>query len=255
MNNGIFITGTDTGVGKTIVSAILIRSLIKKGLRVGVMKPLETGCIKKIEKDGREYLYPSDGMFLREVACLDEPIDVITPFRFELPLAPMVASDLEGKQVDIRKVIDSYKAIRRICDFMVIEGVGGLLVPITRLKNRSYYFVSDMIKDLNLPTIVVSRPTLGTINHTLLTINYLIKEGIKVKGVIINYHNPPENTIAEKTNPDILKEICQVPLIGIIPYVEDISIVSIDNIITRESLSDKICFALGLPTDLEKPKI
>jgi dethiobiotin synthetase len=238
---GIFITGTDTGVGKTIVSAAIIRALIKKGIRVGAMKPIETGCKKangkrqtaKGKRQG-ETLIPSDGMFLKEMAEMDDPIDLTTPIRFENPLAPMVASELEKRPVALNKIFSAYKAFSKKYDFMVVEGVGGLLVPILKRqeakdKGQEVYFVADLIKDLKLPVIVVARPTLGTINHTLLTVNHALREGLNVLGVIINYHMPPVGDIAEKTNPDVLKELCPVPVIGMLPYIKGITLNSIDD--------------------------
>ncbi len=238
MTKGIFITGTDTGVGKTIVSAAVIRAMIRRGIKVGAMKPLETGCKKSAVssqqsavKEEKEILIPSDGMFLREMAEMDDSIDLVTPVRFEQPLAPMVASDLEGTSVELEKVFNAYEKLSNKYDFLVVEGAGGLLVPITLVrqsdsaaeKEPSVYFVSDLIKDLQLPIIVVARPTLGTINHTLLTVNQALREGINVSGVIINYHNPSEDSLAEKTNPDVLRELCPVPVIGVLPYLAEIT--------------------------------
>ena len=228
INKGIFITGTDTGIGKTIVSAVLIRSLIKKGLNVGSMKPMETGC--RWTED-RKDLIPSDGMFLKEVAEMDDPIDIVTPIRFELPLAPLVASDIEKRGIDLSKVFEAYNILSNKYDFMIVEGVGGLMVPIKRLSNKRIYYVSDLIRDLKLPAIVVARPSLGTINHTILTINQAFRDGIDVKAVVINYNNPYENTIAEKTNPEVLKELIPVPIIGIIPYMVDISVYNVNRFI------------------------
>lgn len=238
MKKGVFITGTDTGVGKTIVSAILVRSLLKKGFSVGVMKPIETGCLRIKDDDENEILYPSDGSFLKRVASLDESLDLITPFKFELPLAPMVASDIEGMSLDIRDILDSYNILKDRYDFMIIEGVGGILVPIMRIKagssEKKIYFVSDLIKDFDLPALVVTRPGLGTINHTLLTVDYLLKEGIDVKGIVINYHRLPEDTIAEKTNPSVLKEICPVPLLATFPFLGQVSIEEIDDLLKKD---------------------
>lgn len=248
MCRGIFITGTDTGVGKTIVSAAIIRALIKRGIKVGAMKPIETGCKKTEDREQKtedriENLIPSDGIFLREMAEMDDNIDLVTPLRFEYPLSPMVASDLEKKPVDLQRVFSAYKKLSKKYEFMVVEGAGGLLVPITKNSKQSAvssqqskkkylktYFVSDLIKDLQLHIIVVARPTLGTINHTLLTVNQALREGINVRGVIINYHNPSEDSIAEKTNPDVLRELCPVPLLVILPYVEDIKLRTIDKL-------------------------
>lgn len=245
MSKGIFITGTDTGVGKTIVSAAIIRALTKKGLKVGAMKPLETGCSVGV---GVEDLIPADGMFLREMAEMDDSINLVTPIRFEQPLAPMVASEIEGRSVELKKIFGAYQTLSKKYDFMVVEGVGGLLVPITLVrqsdsaaeKEPSVYFVSDLMKGLKLPIIIVARPTLGTINHTLLTVNHALREGIEVLGVIINYSRPPENDIAEKTNPSVLRKLCPVPVLFEVPFVEDISVKGIDSIEMPHSVVDAI---------------
>jgi dethiobiotin synthetase len=244
MTKGIFITGTDTGVGKTIVSAAIIRVLMKKGIKVGAMKPIETGCkkVEDSEKKSMEELIPSDGLFLKEMAELDDSIDLVTPVRFKEPLAPLVASDLEfgvrSYEVGVQgltKVFNAYEKLSNKYGFLVVEGVGGLLVPIAKRqrangKGQEVYFVVDLIKDLNLPIVVVARPTLGTINHTLLTVNHALREGINVSGVIINYHNPPEDSIAEKTNPDVLRQLCPVPVIGVLPYLAEITKESIEKV-------------------------
>ncbi len=229
---GIFITGTDTGVGKTIVSAAIIRALVKKGIKVGAMKPVETGCARTEIRSENESLIPSDGMFLKEMAEMDDAIDLIVPVRYEHPLAPMVAADLENRPVDLDHIYRAYNILSEKYEFMIVEGAGGLLVPITRIKNKKEkaYYMSDFTKDLKIPMIIVTRPVLGTINHTLLTINESIREGINVVGIVINYSHKAENTAAEKTNPDVLRELSPAPILGILPYVEDIKLKSIEKL-------------------------
>ncbi|GAB4411735.1 MAG: dethiobiotin synthase [Thermodesulfovibrionales bacterium] len=212
MNKGFFITGTDTGVGKTVITGAIIKALHSIGINACAAKPVETGC----HRDGN-ILYPSDGMFLKRVARMDESINHITPYCFETPAAPSVASDMEGKAVDIPAIIGEFNSLLETYQAIVVEGVGGILVPI-----MSDYFVIDLIRELGLPLIVVSRPSLGTINHTLLTVNYALKEGIEVSGIIINFSRPAEGTIAEKTNPALLEQISPVPVIGVFPYLDDL---------------------------------
>ncbi len=223
MAKGIFITGTDTGVGKTIIAAGILRALKRKGITAGAMKPIETGC------SGRQGdLIPADGMFLREIAGMHEPVELIAPLRFSHPLAPMVASDLEGKSVDLNAVMDAYSFLISKYDFLVVEGAGGLMVPIMsafgrtngheQRKAQSAYFMADLIKTLDLPAIVVARPGLGTLNHTLLTVMHALESGIEVRGVFINTAGPGGNTLAEQTNPDVLKRLCPVPVLGVVPY-------------------------------------
>ncbi len=220
MKAGYFITGTDTGVGKTIVTSAILRCFIKKGYKIGAMKPIETGCINK---DG--ILLPNDGMFLRDMAEMNESADLITPVKFETPLSPLMASRIEKREVEIDRIFKAYENLKRKYDYILVEGVGGLMVPIAKLekKKSSYYYVRDLIKDMELKAIVVTRPTLGTLNHTLLTIEALKNKKIPVKGFIINFSEPPKSDIAEKTNPEILRELLDVPFLGMMPYLNDYS--------------------------------
>jgi dethiobiotin synthetase len=213
MAKGFFITGTDTGVGKTIIAAALIKATNILGINVCGMKPVETGC----SREGNT-LIPSDGMFLKSIAHMDEPINQITPCCLEHPLAPMVAAELEGITIDLDRIKKSFEQLTKKYQSIIVEGVGGLLVPIS--KN---YFIYNLAKELGLPLIVVSRPTLGTINHTLLTVNYALREGITVAGIIINYTYPFESGLAEETNPQVIKQLSPVPLIGIFPYLNSLS--------------------------------
>ncbi|MCX7793086.1 MAG: dethiobiotin synthase [Thermodesulfovibrionales bacterium] len=207
---GFFVTGTDTGVGKTVVSAILIHILKLQGLKTCAMKPFETGCLRE-----GGVLIPSDGMFLKDAANMEESVNYVTPVCLEKPLAPMVAAELEGVEIDMENVWRSYAHLKKKYEAIIVEGVGGLLVPI-----KKDYFVADLIKDFGLPVIVVSRPKLGTINHTLLTLRELSQRGISVKGIVFNYSSPPEGTIAEETNPSVISRLTDIPVIGVIPYLK-----------------------------------
>ncbi|GAB5047332.1 dethiobiotin synthase [Thermodesulfovibrio sp. TK110] len=220
MKTGYFITGTDTGVGKTIVTAAILRSFIKKGLKVGAMKVIETGCLNK---DG--ILLPSDGMLLRDMAEMNDSVDLITPIKMENPLSPLVASRLENAEVDIDRIFKSFETLKKKYDYLIIEGVGGLMVPLIKEEKRktNFYFVRDLIKDMELPVIVVTRPALGTINHTLLTLEALKNKKIPVKGYIINFSEPAKNDIAEKTNPQVLKELIDIPCLGVFPYLTELN--------------------------------
>jgi dethiobiotin synthetase len=218
MAKGFFITGTDTGVGKTVITLALIKAACRLGFTVCGMKPVESGCLQQ-----GDVLVPSDGKFIKTIAHMEENIGHITPCRFKSPLAPLPASEIEGITVDFEKIIKAFADLSKKYDVVIVEGIGGLLVPIT-----GNYFVIDMAKDFNLPLIVVSRPSLGTINHTMLTVNYALKEGLRVAGIIINYNQPPENTLAEATNPEIIKRISPVPVIGIFPYLTDMESAAIE---------------------------
>ncbi len=212
MNKGFFVTGTDTGVGKTVIAAAMIKVIRALGMSVCAMKPVETGCPRV-----GNTLYPSDGMFLKKAAAMEETIDHITPFCFETPAAPSLASEIEGKPVNVESIVEEFQSLKERHRAVVVEGVGGIMVPIKR-----DYFVLDLIRDLELPVIVVSRPSLGTLNHTLLTVNYALKEGIKVSGIVINFTRPPDVTVAENTTPMMLQQLSQVPVMGTFPYLDDL---------------------------------
>jgi len=121
-----------------------------------------------------------------------------------------------------------YASLSQKYDVVIIEGIGGLLVPI-----RKDYFVLDLARDFGLPVIVVSKPGLGTINHTMLSVHYAIKEGLSVAGIVINYSRPPEGSLAENTNPDVIKKISPVPIIGIFPYLKDLEETTIEKTVVK----------------------
>ncbi len=226
MSKGIFITATDTGVGKTVATAAIVRGLQRQGIKAGAMKPVETGCVCK---DG--ILEPSDGRFLKDIAGMDDTLELITPVRFESPLAPYMAASIEGAQVDLKKIFDAYRQLSGRYDFMIVEGIGGVMVPVAEVakgKGSGVYFVIDLIRELGLPAVVVTRPALGTINHTLLTVSQLLNEGIDVRGIIINFSAPSDGSISEKTNPRALRRLCPVPVIGVIPCLKGINAEAIE---------------------------
>ncbi|HCC68893.1 MAG TPA: dethiobiotin synthase [Nitrospiraceae bacterium] len=210
MHKGIFITGTDTGVGKTFVATGLVDALKQMGHRLtcGVMKPAETGC--RIE-NGK--LIPLDAIKLIEVSGINEPLDIVNPYRLMLPLAPAVAAELEGVIIQKKKIFSAYRRLSSKYDITVVEGAGGLMVPLY----KDYLFI-DLISKLKLPVIIVSRPGLGTINHTLLTINAVRDRGLAVLGVIVNCAVKTKMGLTEKTNPQVIEKLGKVSVLGIVPF-------------------------------------
>lgn len=200
---GIFITGTDTGVGKTQAAGLIAKGLREKGISVGVMKPVASG--------GRK-----DALLLKNAAGVDDPIDDINPVYLKKPLAPQVAVKFEKKRINLDKILKVYKKLCRRHNFLVVEGAGGLLVPI-----KQNIYIVNLARELNLPLVIVSRPGLGTINHTLLTIDCAKRYGLKVLGFIINYTKPCRKGLAEKTNPGIISKLGKVRFLGNIPYMAD----------------------------------
>ena len=235
MAKGFFVTGTDTGVGKTIITAALIKAAHILGFKACGMKPIETGCTQKEFKVQsskfkviKNDLTPSDGTFLKKISNADESIDLIAPVRYENPLAPLPASEIENNPVDIEKIKKAYRELARRYNVIIVEGIGGLLVPINK-----EYFVLDLARDFGLPLIVVSRPGLGAINHSMLTVNYALKEGLSIAGIIMNYTHTPEDDLAEKTNPEVIKQISPVPIIGTFPYLRDLESSTIEKAVIK----------------------
>ena len=213
----IFVTGTDTGVGKTGVSCGLAAYLsLRKGCDVGVMKPFESGN----EASGQEMA--GDAWALKAASGSPDDIRDINPYHFKAPLAPQAAAMLEKADIDIARVTSAYKKLCDRHDVVIIEGAGGILVPI-----REGYFYSDLMAEWQAPVIIVSRLTLGTINHTLLSCHYLRSIGVTVAGVILN-DMLGEKDIASRTNPGILAKYLTVPLLGIFPHVPDLFAEGID---------------------------
>ncbi len=174
MMKGIFITATGTGVGKTIVAAGIARDLKDQGREGGVMKPIASG--------GQE-----DAEYLRQAAEAPEAMEEINPIYLEHPLAPYEAARMEKRKIDLKALAKQFKKLSRRYPAMVVEGVGGVRVPITKKED-----VTHLIKALGLPAIVVASSRLGTINHTLLTLEALQKSKIKVLGIVLNFFDPED---------------------------------------------------------------
>ncbi|MBC8286045.1 MAG: dethiobiotin synthase [Nitrospinae bacterium] len=210
---GYFITGTDTGVGKTIVTACLATLFKSRGEDVGVMKPIETGVNPECSSSAN-----SDAKFLMEVTGTQDPLEYVCPFRLKMPASPYQAARFEGKELDPEKILERFRALQSKHSMMLVEGVGGLLVPITRRYN-----VVDLALQMGLPLIIVSRFQIGTLNHTLLTINAARQHGLKIKGVILNSSNEGELNAVEADQGSLIKEFSDVPILGTCPYINDLS--------------------------------
>jgi dethiobiotin synthetase len=198
MNKGIFVTGTDTGVGKTVIACGIARMLKAAGVKVGVMKPIATGDRK-------------DALNLQKAAGLIETIDLVNPQFFKEPLAPTVSAALERRSIDLDAIYKAYWFMQKRYDVVVVEGIGGVKVPI----GESTYVV-DLIQALRLPALVISRNVLGTLNHTLLTLEVLELEKVPVMGVLLNGGRGKD--LAEKTNPEELQDHIAVPVLGVLPF-------------------------------------
>jgi dethiobiotin synthetase len=207
MKRGFFITGTDTGVGKTVVAAALAIVLRESGRDVGVMKPVASGCVRR-----REGLVSEDAEFLAKAAEAPETLEEISPIRFEAPLAPTVAAARAGVETDLEPMWEAWRRLRDAHEILLVEGIGGILCPVTPAMS-----VADLAKEFRLPLLVVARSTLGTINHTALTIEAARARGLAVAGVVINRYNHESPDLAEMTSPDEIWRVTGVRVLGLVP--------------------------------------
>jgi dethiobiotin synthetase len=207
MGAGLFITGTDTGVGKTFIACGLAAVLREAGYRVGVMKPAETGCV---EKDGK--LFPEDAVKLKQASGCDVPLEKICPLQLREPLAPSVAAEREGVRINIDRLMETYHEISSAHDVTLVEGAGGLMVPL--LPSYTY---ADFALVLKLQTLVVAPNRLGVINHLLLTLEHASCKGLRVLGYVLN-EVQSGSSLAVDTNRAALSGLTSVPCLGEIPY-------------------------------------
>ncbi len=203
---GCFVTGTDTGVGKTAVACALAHRLRRSGVEVGVMKPVETGV------SGEDAL-ESDGLRLREAAQAGDPIDLISPYRYRDPVAPLAAARREGRPVDLQVLDHAFGELSKRHDFLVVEGVGGVRVPVTDEAS-----VLALMAALRLPVVVVARAALGGINHALLTLEALREAGLAPAALVLNDAQPcDESSVASLQRREtvaLIRELGGTPVFG-----------------------------------------
>jgi dethiobiotin synthetase len=195
---GLFVTGTDTGVGKTVVACSLVAAFARRGLRVAPMKPCETGggddALRLIEASGRAL-----------------PLSDVSPVRHPLPASPEAAATAAGERIELEPIRAAYLRLTRDAEVTLVEGAGGLLVPIA-----PGLLMADLARALELPLVVVARASLGTVNHTLLTVEAARRRGLRVAGVI--FSRALETTGPdEPTNPTAIARHGEVEILGTLP--------------------------------------
>lgn len=203
---GIFVSGTDTGVGKSIVAAAIALLLRNAGVRVAVLKPVTSGAVLL---DGR--LVSEDAELLRWASGCAAPDREIAPYLLREPLAPSEAAAREGTTIELSQVREAFNRLSANHDFVIVEGAGGLLVPLAE-----DLLVADLVKDLSLPLLIVARPNLGTVNHTLMTCECARSRGIEVLGVVIN-GQPAQPGLAEEYAARVISEFAAVPVLAVLP--------------------------------------
>jgi dethiobiotin synthetase len=213
---GFFVTGTSTGVGKTAVAAGLAWAL-RKRVDVGVMKPFATAN-RPFSKKYRS----KDTALLAKAAGVDDPDLDINPSFYRLAASPLVASQLRHEPApSIERALEALQGLAKRHDFMIVEGIGGIMVPLT--ENES---VADFAKRAGLPAVIVSTPALGTLNHTLLTVMACREFGINIKGIIVN-KMPKRPSAAEQKAPEVIERLAGVRVLSVLPFVRGASHVAV----------------------------
>ncbi len=206
---GLFITGTDTDVGKTYVTAIIAARLEAEGVKVGTYKPACSGSI--LGDDGRPVWEDVETLRLATGERFDR--QRISPQRFSAPLAPPVAAGLEGRIVDAGLLRTGAYWWEDQCEFLLVEGVGGWLCPLTDAET-----VADLAVDLRVPLLIVARSTLGTINHTLLTVEAIRHRKVPIAGIVLSETSEPLGPRETLANVVEIEKRCDVPVLGIVPH-------------------------------------
>lgn len=209
---GLFVTGTDTGVGKTTVGAALVRYWRLTGQRVGAYKPVASGCDcnqqgEPIWEDVEAYFAALDGHFPRDRIC---------PQCFTEPLAPPVAARAAGVEISDELLATGSEWWQSEVDCLLVEGAGGLLSPLSHVQSNA-----DLAARLGFPLLIVARLGLGTINHTLLTVEVAQRRGLNIRGIVLNSAQPSTDDESSKSNPDEIARRCDVPILGVLPYSSD----------------------------------
>ncbi|HLY38362.1 MAG TPA: dethiobiotin synthase [Candidatus Binatia bacterium] len=200
--SALFITGTDTGVGKTFVGCALAHALRARGRRVAVMKPIETGVGD----------VPEDAARLRAAADDGAPLDAICPFRFRAPLAPAVAARLEGRTIDVGELVDAIRRRAADADILLVEGAGGLLVPV---EGRTTW--AEVAARAGLPLLIVAANRLGTVNHCALTTRVAAAAGLAVRGFVLS-QPAAETDVSAATNAETIADLTGLRCLGVVGH-------------------------------------
>jgi dethiobiotin synthetase len=209
---GIFIIGTDTGVGKTVVSAGLMHVFLSQGYNACYFKPVSSGMV-----DGETSPGPTDVLFVKAASGLEEDERTINPFSFKAPVSPHLASRLEGRAIDVEVIKERLQELTHRYDYIVAEGCGGLAVPL----NDDGYLLGNLIQDTGFDCVLVARTGLGTINHTLLSVNYAQGLNIRIRGIFMNGYT---HSSLEDDTIETLQKLTGLPVLAIVPALQDVDV-------------------------------
>lgn len=201
MGKGLFITGTDTDVGKTYVTALLVKTLRKAGFDVGYYKAAISGAPTVAE---------SDAGFVNRFAGINEPEDMILSYLYQNAVSPHLAARIEGNPVEKEVILKAWERVTKAYPYVTMEGSGGIMCPI-RHDEKAVYYLEDIIQWLHLPVLVVANAGLGTINHVVTTCEYIKNRHISVKGILLNHW---KGGIMEEDNVKMIEEITGVKVLA-----------------------------------------
>jgi dethiobiotin synthetase len=206
--HGLFVTGTDTGVGKTVITAAIAATLRADGVNAGVWKPIQSGALLGNGLTDAERLVSSAG--------INEQPEAVAPFTFEAPLAPMLAAKQAGVTLTLQELIAAGIPLANRYELLIVEGAGGVAVPLT-----ADALIADFAAELGMPALIVARSGLGTINHTLLTASFLRQRGVPIVGVILNDGEltEPHEDPSMATNRQLIEQYGDLKVLGRFPYL------------------------------------
>ncbi|MBU3182475.1 dethiobiotin synthase [Clostridium psychrophilum] len=213
MAKGVFIVGTDTDVGKTVVTASIMHVLRSNGYNATYFKAALSGAIEA----GNEFV-PGDTLLVSEVSNLKEAYENITPYVYKSAVSPHLAAKLENNPIQIDLLKEKYYYLKKKYDYIIAEGSGGIVCPLID-DERGLYTLENLIKDLKMGVIIVARSGVGTINHTVLTVKYIESLGINIKGIIINDYI---NNFICNDNIQMIEKLTKVPIIGKLKHIENL---------------------------------
>lgn len=212
MHKGIFITGTGTDIGKTYVTALLVKKMRQLGLNTGYYKAAISGA---------PTVSASDAGYVNRIAQINQDESTLVSYLYQDAVSPHLAAQIEGNPVEKERVLIDYNTVANTYDYVVMEGSGGIVCPI-RYDATAKYLLEDIIKWLDLPVLIIASSQLGTINNTVLTVEYLQQRNISIKGIIIN--NYTDSTM-ERDNCTMIQELTRVPIIALVkPNETDLDI-------------------------------
>jgi dethiobiotin synthetase len=232
MKQGFFVTGTDTGVGKTLISSALVHHFAISGYSAVGLKPVAAGCAWS---DGR--LLSEDVVQLRAASNVVLPLEVTNPYAFEPPLAPHVAAEMAGQSIEMAPILQAFAQAAAVADAVVVEGVGGFRVPLNAQEDTA-----DLAAELGLPVILVVGMRLGCLSHALLTVESIKARNLKLAGWIANTIDP--QMTAFKENLQSLEKRIPATCLGVVSYQQQPDFVAVESVLRQQKLGDIVCAQL-----------